>query len=233
MRRLARFGWLAGFGACLAGCLDEGIGLSAGTEGASSSSSGTTEAPPTSTTVVTTTVGSSTTADDPTTEAGSTAATTGGTTAAPGVCGDGVVDAGEECDGAELDGHDCGAFGFDEGALGCAADCQSFDTQQCTFFTCGDGVIDPGEACDGADLAGESCGSLGFTGGELACAAGCGAFDTAACKTLATCGDGQLDEGELCDGDQLGGTDCTTFGFAGGALTCRPTCDGFDLTGCQ
>ncbi|MFO0709368.1 MAG: hypothetical protein U0353_05990 [Sandaracinus sp.] len=48
-------------------------------------------------------------------------------------CGDGVLDPGEACDGAALDGLACTtvAAGFRSGTLGCAADCRRFDTSAC------------------------------------------------------------------------------------------------------
>lgn len=42
-----------------------------------------------------------------------------------------------------------------------------------------------------------------------------------AITTMATlCGDGQISQGEACDGDELGGATCATLGFAKGKLRC-------------
>ena len=84
----------------------------------------------------------------------------GGGAAAPR-CGDGHLDAGEECDDGNAVNND-----------GC--------TNTCRLPACGDGIVQAGEQCDGADLAGQSCPSLGFTGGTLACGPAC-TFVTAAC----------------------------------------------------
>ncbi|MFY0536883.1 hypothetical protein [Nannocystis pusilla] len=46
------------------------------------------------------------------------------------------------------------------------------------------------------------------------------------------CGDGILDPGELCDGDQLGGESCESQGFDGGELGCLDTCE-FDTQNCS
>src|SRR5690242_13529784 len=48
-----------------------------------------------------------------------------------GGCGDGVVDADEQCDGSNLDGATCVSRGFASGTLSCTASCH-FDTSQCT-----------------------------------------------------------------------------------------------------
>jgi hypothetical protein len=53
-----------------------------------------------------------------------------------------------------------------------------------------------------------------------------------ATTTLATCGNGQLDRGEQCDGTNLFGRTCETLGFTGGELACRPDCL-FDNSGCR
>ncbi len=49
------------------------------------------------------------------------------------VCGDGVIDPGEECDFGDLDGEDCTSQLGEEavGALGCASDTCLFDTSGC------------------------------------------------------------------------------------------------------
>jgi len=46
-----------------------------------------------------------------------------------------------------------------------------------------------------------------------------------------TCGNGMLDEGEDCDGDELGDADCMGQGFVGGTLACADDCT-FDTTEC-
>lgn len=98
------------------------------------------------------------------------------------MCGDGMADVGEDCDGADLAGADCTTLGFAGGTLACDGAC-TFDTSGCT--TCGDGVIDAGEDCDGVDLGGATCASvgMGFTAGSLACDGMCG-FDTAGCTSM-------------------------------------------------
>lgn len=74
----------------------------------------------------------------------------------PATCGDGVMDedAGEACDGQDLDGEDCESEGFAGGALACAADC-TFDHSGCVAE-----CVEEGDPCDGP----EDC-----------CNAGCGA----------------------------------------------------------
>jgi hypothetical protein len=97
------------------------------------------------------------------------------------VCGDGALQADEECDGADLGGKSCADFGLGAGALACSAAC-TIDLGGCAPpQTCGDGTLDGDEQCEGTDLGGQTCAGLGFTGGDLACAANC-TFDTAACS---------------------------------------------------
>jgi hypothetical protein len=54
---------------------------------------------------------------------------TSGCTALPS-CGDGILNGGEQCDGAQLGGASCITQGFDMGALSCTAQC-TFNTSQC------------------------------------------------------------------------------------------------------
>lgn len=46
------------------------------------------------------------------------------------VCGNDIVEAGEDCDGVELDGETCASQGYSSGTLACASNC-SFDTSSC------------------------------------------------------------------------------------------------------
>jgi hypothetical protein len=148
-------------------------------------------------------------------------------------CGDGTIGVGEDCDGTALGTADCASLGFTGGTLACAGDC-TYDTTSCTGDPCGNGAIDGTEDCDGAELGGSDCLSvgMGFTSGTLSCATDC-TFDTSGCL-LPTCGDGDIDPGEDCDGVVLGGADCVTLGlgFVGGTLTCSGACS-FDTSACM
>jgi hypothetical protein len=47
-------------------------------------------------------------------------------------CGNGMLDPGEQCDGADLGGHTCQSHGFDHGAITCTATCV-LDTSSCAY----------------------------------------------------------------------------------------------------
>ena len=135
-----------------------------------------------------------------------------------GVCGDGYVDEGEDCDGDNLDGEACPGG---VGTLQCS-ECR-FDFTYCRH--CGNGVLDEGEECDpNADpgnLVGEAplCKDLApyyvnkpYTSGQ---AGTCGDDCRWDRSTCGYCNNGQLegenvlvDEGitaapEQCDGDEF------------------------------
>ncbi|HRV18850.1 MAG TPA: hypothetical protein P5317_12675, partial [Myxococcota bacterium] len=148
------------------------------------------------------------------------------------VCGNGVIEAEEQCDGANLNEQTCVTKGFDGGTLTCTADCK-FDTSGCTDAPadCGNGVIDAGEQCDGANLNEQTCESQGFDGGTLSCTTTC-QFNTTGCTKLPPdCGNGEIDGDEQCDGTNLNSQSCETQGFDGGTLSCTAACQ-FDTTGC-
>ena len=50
-----------------------------------------------------------------------TTSTTSSTSGGTGMCGDNILDAGEECDGSDLGGATCNGEGFAGGTLGCSA----------------------------------------------------------------------------------------------------------------
>ncbi len=120
------------------------------------------------------------------------------------ICGNGVQEEGEVCDGDDLGGETCQSQGFDGGTLACNENCNAFDTSSC--YDCGNGVQEEGEVCDGDDLGGETCQSQGFDGGTLACNETCDGFDTSDCHV---CGN------HICE--LSGGEDC---------LSCPQDCNG-------
>ena len=133
-------------GATTGGASETGSTTAAASTTAPDTTSPTSSEPPTSTSsdatsasgsdASTTDINSTTaTTDATTTDASTTDATTG---AAP-ICGDTVVDVGEECD----DGND-----IDEDAC----------TNLCKNAVCGDAIVGPGEACDdGNDIDDDAC----------------------------------------------------------------------------
>ena len=48
----------------------------------------------------------------------------------------------------------------------------------------------------------------------------------------AMCGNGLVDDGEQCDGGNLGGYSCTDLGYSGGTLGCDPVTCTYDASGC-
>ncbi|HUU01105.1 MAG TPA: hypothetical protein VM425_06695 [Myxococcota bacterium] len=146
-------------------------------------------------------------------------------------CGDDRIDTGEQCDGDRLNGQTCEDQGFTSGVLSCTNDC-NFDTSGCgPANPCGNGALDAEEECDKNDLAGKTCEDLGYDGGALACTGGC-LFDVSGCEgTPDPCGNGTLDAGEECDGDELDGNSCSERGFSGGEPACNRACL-LDWSGC-
>ncbi len=98
------------------------------------------------------------------------------------ICGNDILETGEDCDTSKLDGQSCTSQGFDSGTLTCATNC-NFDTSQCIASSCGNNIQESGESCDGSDLAGETCVSQGFDSGTLTCDASCTSFNTTQCQT--------------------------------------------------
>ena len=101
-----------------------------------------------------------------------------------GLCGNGLLDPGEVCDGAQLRGYTCVDLGYSTGTLGCRSDCDDFDFSYCDEAVgpvCGNNSAEGTEVCDGSDLRGKSCATQGWDGGILRCTAGCGSYNTTGC----------------------------------------------------
>lgn len=165
---------------------------------------------------------------------GSDTASASGPTMPGPLCGNGAIDPGEDCDGAELAGESCESRGFADGTLLCSEQC-GFDEHLCNTPGCGDGVVDEGEQCDCGGgpctaplLNNTSCTSLpspaggNYGGGELGCdSPGPCTFNTLGCTY---CGDGIKNGGEVCEGADLGGQSCMSNGFFAGTATCSAVC---------
>ncbi|MBU1244535.1 LamG domain-containing protein [Myxococcota bacterium] len=138
-------------------------------------------------------------------------------------CGNGVLDTGEACDGADLAGATCVSLGYEGTGLACDAACQ-YDVSACDPpRTCGNGVLNPGERCDGTNLDGATCVSLGYYGTGLLCDELC-QFDETACIANGRCGDDVINGPEECDGADLGAATCDTLGLGLGDLACGTGC---------
>ena len=135
-------------------------------------------------------------------------------------CQDGVRDEGEICDGEDL-----GDFTCEAGWPICLTNCTAICTE------CGNGRIElsergVGEACDD-----------GNTEDGDGCSATC-EIERSYCVTPASdeclnwCGDGTINGPELCEPTNLGGADCTDFGYHDGALGCTADCRAFDFSAC-
>ncbi|MFO0611759.1 MAG: hypothetical protein U0414_04165 [Polyangiaceae bacterium] len=124
-------------------------------------------------------------------------------------CNNGQIDAGEQCDGANLNGATCAsATGHAEaqGTLKCTGGC-GFDVSECQF--CGDGARNNGEQCEGTDLGGATCASLSGhfeAEGSVGCSPSC--TYTTACNM---CGvGGPSCYARCCNYFDLPGTTCSS-----------------------
>ena len=153
------------------------------------------------------------------------------TSASTSVCGNKIIESGEQCETGTLNGQTCTSLGFTSGSLGCS-NCR-FNTTVCTTMVlniCGNKVLESGEQCEVGTLNGETCASLGYSGGSLGCSGTC-KFNTLSCTVSPKCGNARIDTGEQCDSWRLGGKSCTSLGYTGGTLKCKSTC-GYDVSGC-
>lgn len=163
----------------------------------------------------------------------------GGTGGEPvAICGNGIVEDGEDCD---------------EGA-------QNSDTlpnrcrENCKLPRCGDGVLDEGEVCSPGEMA--TCVELreGLDG-TATCNQAC-TWDVSDCwrpekcrgedgvadcddprcaklpEYCPTCGDGKATADEACDGEDFRGETCIDHGFALGPLVCADDCKSVSTEAC-
>lgn len=142
-------------------------------------------------------------------------------------CGDGIKNAGEQCDTDDLGGVNCIARGFYEpDGLACSASC-TFDTTACAA-RCGDAILNGDELCDGAPPTRNACTRLGYDAGLLACNAQCSA-GTDACRTFGWTAEEDVDLGYVraiwanSPDDIFVGGSAGVFHFDGSAWTAEDT----------
>lgn len=156
------------------------------------------------------------------------------------VCGDGAVSGDEVCDISGAAVIECAQYDDSKiwrpgGRAACAPDCMSFLVGTCqTEQNDGDGVcgnqnLDPGEVCDGT-IGAETCdrfdpAKIWEDGGLPRCADDCRSLGIGECKEKQHCGNGILDDDELCD-PSFKSISCEEFDpsktwIAGGAASCR------------
>ena len=149
------------------------------------------------------------------------------------LCGNGVVDTGEECDGANLNNKTCASADIlgdgATGTLSCSAECKLVKTAcvAATETECNNnGTKDNGEECDGTDFGGKTC--VDYKGanatGNLSCNACKINSDACAAATNVTCNNnGTKDADEECDGSDFGDKTCASYKGEGatGNLSCN------------
>jgi cysteine-rich repeat protein len=181
-----------------------------------------------------------------------------------GTCGDGVLNTGEDCDGANLDNQSCASLIVDgKGTLACNG-CK-FDYSGCYVGekapeidpqpekTCGNNKLDDDELCD-IDAEGKAIIRGNVTcadalqdenaTGEIGCTDTC-QLDVSLCEKgqviPENCGNGQLDEDEACDidaeGNPIYASDVTCASIleiegAEGNLSCTAECK-IDTSACE
>ncbi len=123
------------------------------------------------------------------------------------LCGNGVLDIGETCDGTlgvptSCTGWDNNKTWADEGRPICSDDCTEIIAGTCVEAICGNGVLDPGEVCDKQAGVPLFCSiwnnSITWVeGGTPACAEDCSAIIAGTCVE-ATCGKAVCSHEEAC-----------------------------------
>ena len=171
----------------------------------------------------------------------------GGAGSTPAKCNNGQVESGEECDGSDLGGGSCQKLGYSGGTLKCTSSCR-YDTAACTGTPAKPGF---GKSCSGSSGCTSGMICVTFSQNNSYCTAICSSSSPcpgmACCKFKLqdgrlicgwptsggqppVCGNGVLEAGEECDGNQIGDT-CKGLGYTGGTLKCTSGCK-FDKSSC-
>ena len=164
------------------------------------------------------------------------------------LCGNGVLDAGESCDGMLIRDNKISCSDWDDnyvaGQVTCNANCTLNDQLCQSAGSCGNGTVDEDEVCDGTKFLNNktSCHTLFpdlYEKGQVTCTGSC-EYDTSAC--VSWCGNGSVNGkvGEVCDhsddGDKFpsGSNTCEKVVGQGstGTLACSNDCKTIITAGC-
>jgi hypothetical protein len=150
----------------------------------------------------------------------------------PSMCGNGVREGNEQCDGNDLGGATCGDVGCSSGTVACTESC-TLDFSGCTdCVVCGNDVCELGEDCITCPtdcptfpLPGASCGNglCEAADGEdcLTCAADCNGKQNGNPSGRFCCGNGGQNPVGCADSRcTTGGFSCTTVPAGPGGSTC-------------
>lgn len=78
------------------------------------------------------------------------------------ICGDGIKDHGEQCDGSDIGSRSCSYLGFDSGTLGCTPSCQ-FDVTSCVTSATASSNMSISPVSSGTYVLSDGDDSLGLT----------------------------------------------------------------------
>jgi hypothetical protein len=156
------------------------------------------------------------------------------------VCGNGVKEAGEVCDGADLGGATCGIFGCGSGFLTCNAQCQLDDNfcEDCSGGSCNlNSSCDTGESCVtctdciSGPITGAECGNGVCEAGDgencLTCPADCSGKQNGRPQNRFCCGAPGGTNNVGCDQAQCGNSCTLESAPPGGTYCCGDgACEG-------
>ena len=157
-------------------------------------------------------------------------------------CGDGIVNNSELCDGKKFKDNKTSCVAWDnkyiDGNVSCSNSCE-IDYSKCVAApVCGDGIVNGSENCDGTKFIDnkKSCAAWDskYGSGNVGCTSSC-EIDYSKCTLAPYCGDGIVNNSELCDGTKFKGskTSCAAWDnkYMDGKVSCTDTCE-LDYSDC-
>ena len=155
------------------------------------------------------------------------------------LCGDGVVSGPETCEPGQMLSCEDPAVGLYQPVAGgearCQPDCRGWDGSECGY--CGDGVTNGTEVCDRKQR--KNCRPPPSRRDQRAyriCRYDCSGWDDSHCHHDPRCGNGVLDEGEVCDTALPETRPCTESyrrRYDTGEMHCNDYCDGWSERRCS
>ena len=174
--------------------------------------------------------------DDPNNDENNNDETENDSDSTDAVCGNEIVESGEECDGNVKLCTEIDDTLYSGGKAKCKDDCSGFSTLTCDEvpYECGDNKVEGPEICDGGVEDCVNIDPLLYSGGKAKCNDECNGYELETCEEIFhECGNNTVEGPEVCDGNLKDCVEISSSLYSGGKALCNDECTGWDTVTCE
>ena len=174
--------------------------------------------------------------DDPNNDENNNDETENDSDSTDAVCGNEIVESGEECDGNVKLCTEIDDTLYSGGKAKCKDDCSGFSTLTCDEvpYECGDDKVEGPEICDGGVEDCVNIDPLLYSSGKAKCNDECNGYELETFEEIFhECGNNTVEGPEVCDGNLKDCVEISSSLYSGGKALCNDECTGWDTVTCE